>query len=189
MCRHPSAARHTRRGPTALLLRRWEQTKEGEAQLVLVGGEPGIGKSRLACVFRERLSGESCFSLRYQCSPYHVNSALYPIVEHLECAAGFAREDSSEEKLDKMQAMLAGSEAQRTAWAPLVAALLLLPLARYSPPNSKLRATLGLARLLCERGEHQAACELLTPIFAWFREGFDTKDLKEAKVLLEKLGA
>jgi tetratricopeptide (TPR) repeat protein len=53
----------------------------------------------------------------------------------------------------------------------------------------ELRASLTLARLLCERGEHQAACELLTPIFAWFREGFDTKDLKEAKVLLEKLGA
>ena len=56
----------------ALLLRRWQQAKEGEGQVVLVGGEPGIGKSRLTRVLRERLGEERHLVLRYQCSPYHL---------------------------------------------------------------------------------------------------------------------
>ena len=79
---------------------------------MLVGGEPGIGKSRLTRALRERLAAERYTVLRYQCSPYHVNSALYPVIEQLERAAGFAREDTPEQKLDKLQAVLAGSEAQ-----------------------------------------------------------------------------
>ena len=59
-------------------------------------------------VLREEIAGESHTPLRYQCSPYHLNSALYPIIEQLEFAAGFAREDTPEQKLEKLEAMLAG---------------------------------------------------------------------------------
>jgi class 3 adenylate cyclase len=116
-----------------LLLRRWVQAKAGEGQVVLMGGEPGIGKSRLARVLRERLEGEPHSSLRYQCSPYHTNSPLYPFIERMERVAGFTREDSSEQRLDKMQALLVGSEAQVGEAAPLLAALLSLPTERYPP--------------------------------------------------------
>ena len=119
----------------ALLLRRWQQAKEGEGQVVLMGGEPGIGKSRLARVLRERLRPEEYMALRFQCSPYHVNSALYPAIEQLERAAGFTREDSVEQKLDKMQAVLAGDERQVAQTAPLLAALLCLPIERYPALN------------------------------------------------------
>ena len=119
----------------ALLLRRWQQAKEGEGQVVQVGGEPGVGKSRLAHGVSERLSQERYTVLRHQCSPYHVNSALHPAIEQFERAAGFTREDSIEQKLDKMEAQLAGDELQVAAFAPLFAALLSLPTERYPPVN------------------------------------------------------
>ena len=111
----------------ALLVRRWQQAKEGEGQVMLMGGEPGIGKSRLTRVLQERLGQERYRVLHYQCSPFHVNSALYPVIEQFERAAGFTREDSAERKLDKMQAMLLGTEQQVAECAPLFAALLSLP--------------------------------------------------------------
>ena len=86
-----------------LLLRRWELAKKGEGQVVLLSGEPGIGKSRITRALRERIADEPHVRLRYQCSPFHVNSALYPMIEHLERAADFAREDSVEQKLDKLE--------------------------------------------------------------------------------------
>jgi class 3 adenylate cyclase/tetratricopeptide (TPR) repeat protein len=119
----------------ALLLSRWRRACDGEGQVVLVGGEPGIGKSRLTEVLREQIAGEPYTALRYQCSPYHLNSALYPIIGQIEFAAGFTREDTPEQKLDKMEAVLAGGPAQLAEAAPLVAALLSLPLERYPPLN------------------------------------------------------
>ena len=119
----------------ALLLRCWGQSCHGEGQVVLIGGEPGIGKSRLTQELREQIATEPYTALRYQCSPYHLNSALYPITEQLEVAAGFTREDTPEQKLDKMEAWLAGGPEQRAEAAPLVAALLLLPTDRYPPLN------------------------------------------------------
>jgi predicted ATPase len=117
----------------ALLLRRWHQACGGEGQVVLVGGEPGIGKSRLTRLLRERLGEQPYMALRYQCSPYHLPSALYPAIDQFERAAGFAREDRAEQKLDKLQAILAGSLRQVAESAPLFAALLSLPTARYPP--------------------------------------------------------
>jgi class 3 adenylate cyclase len=117
----------------ALLLRHWQWARGGEGQVVLLSGEPGIGKSRLTQALRERVKDDPHTAVRYQCSPFRVNSALYPVIEHIEFAARFAREDTSEEKLDKLEAMLVGSPAQRTEAAPLFAALLSLPMNRYPP--------------------------------------------------------
>jgi class 3 adenylate cyclase len=91
-----------------LLMRRWSKAKAGEGQVVLLSGEPGIGKSRLAAALLERLAGEPRTQLRYFCSPQHTDSALYPmIVGQLEHAAGFTYDDTSLAKLDKLDALLA----------------------------------------------------------------------------------
>jgi predicted ATPase len=90
-----------------LLMRRWEQAKRAEGCVVLISGEPGIGKSRIAKAVLDRLSNEPHIRLRYFCSPHHQDSALYPSITQLERAAGFRREDTDEQRLDKLETVLA----------------------------------------------------------------------------------
>jgi class 3 adenylate cyclase/predicted ATPase len=118
-----------------LLLERWQQTKDGEGQVVLLSGEPGIGKSRITQALRERIASDPQIRLRYQCSPYHVTSAFHPIIEQIGRAAGFERDDSPEARLDKLETLLGQSAADAAQVAPLFAALMSLPLKRYPPLN------------------------------------------------------
>ncbi len=95
----------------ALLQRRWQQTKAGEGRVVVLIGEPGIGKSRLAQAMLEQVAGEPYTRLRYFCSPHHQASALHPFMTQLEHAAGMRREDMAEARLTKLEALLALSSA------------------------------------------------------------------------------
>src|SRR5690242_4679299 len=90
-----------------LLQRRWEQAKSGEGRVVLISGEPGIGKSRLTAALSAHIESEPHTRLRYFCSPHHQDSALYPFIVQLERAAGFTRDDEPETKLDKLATLLA----------------------------------------------------------------------------------
>ena len=90
-----------------VLLRRWAGSKAGDGQVVLVSGEPGLGKSRLIGALEERLHAEPHLGLRYFCSPYNRDSALYPLVEQLGRAAGFARDDIPAAKLERLEVLLA----------------------------------------------------------------------------------
>jgi class 3 adenylate cyclase/predicted ATPase len=109
-----------------LLLRRWAKVTEGEGQVILISGEPGIGKSRLMAALSERLAAEPHTRLRYFCSPQRTDSALYPIINQLERVAGFSYDDSIEAKLKKLDVLLAKSLTPATD-AALLAELLSLP--------------------------------------------------------------
>jgi class 3 adenylate cyclase/tetratricopeptide (TPR) repeat protein len=124
-----------RESELALLLERWQEAADGMGQAVLLSGEPGIGKSRLAQVIRERAAGRPHRQLRYQCSPYRISSALHPVAEQIRRAAGFDREDDARTRLDKIEAFLGAVFDDVSATAPLFAALLSLDAGERYPPS------------------------------------------------------
>ena len=109
-----------------LLLRRWARAKSGEGQVVLLSGEPGIGKSRLTAALLEHIGREPYTRLRYFCSPHHADSALYPIIGHFERVARLAYSDSLQTKLDKLDRVCAQTAASKED-AALYAEMLSLP--------------------------------------------------------------
>jgi class 3 adenylate cyclase/tetratricopeptide (TPR) repeat protein len=117
-----------------LLLRRWDQAKQGDGQVVLISGEPGIGKSRIAQTIVQRISGEPHIRLQYFCSPYHEDSAFYPSINQLERAAGFRREDTPEQRLAKLETVLAEGTNDLNEAVPLLADLLSIPIGERYPP-------------------------------------------------------
>ena len=127
----PLVGRHEE---TELLMQRWAQAKAGDGYVVLISGEPGIGKSRIAQTIQERLSKEPHTRLRFFCSPYHQDSTLYPAIAQLERAAGFRREDTAQQRLTKLEALLAQATNEISDIAPLIADLLSIPTGDRYPP-------------------------------------------------------
>ena len=118
-----------------LLIDRWQQAGDGEGQVVLLSGEPGIGKSRVTQVLRERVAQEPHTRLRCQCSPYYTNSAFYPMITQMERAAGFERDDTAELKLQKLEMALSLGTDDVASAARLIGAMMSLPTDRYPPLN------------------------------------------------------
>jgi predicted ATPase/class 3 adenylate cyclase len=116
-----------------LLLRRWRGVSQGEGRVVVLTGEPGIGKSHITLALQERLQAEPHTSLHYFCSAHHTNSALFPFVGQLERAARFERSDTPAEKFAKLEMLLVQSAAEGDQAVALLANLLSLP------PNDRYR--------------------------------------------------
>ncbi len=116
-----------------LLVDRWEQAKDGEGQVVVISGEPGIGKSRVVQALRERLVGEDYTALSHYCSPYHTNTALYPVISMLERASRLNRNDSPATQREQLRSLLALSATDLAEAEPLLAALLSIPVDLEEP--------------------------------------------------------
>jgi hypothetical protein len=120
----------------ALLRERWAQVKDGMGQVILLSGEAGIGKSRLVQVLTAHVAAEpQAWLTPCQCSPYHQNTALYPMIDLLErVALRFDREESPPQKLRKLEGFVVQYGLPLTEAVPLFAAFLSLPLGTdYAP--------------------------------------------------------
>jgi predicted ATPase len=128
----------------------------------MLSGEPGIGKSRLVQEFKDQLGREGVTRIEFRCSPYHQNSALYPIIDHLQRLLQFARDDTPVVKLEKLQYTLSHYGFSQADTVPLLAALLSLPHpASYppltgSPQKQKEKTQAALVAWLVEEAEKAA---------------------------------
>jgi predicted ATPase len=154
----PLVGREEERG---LLQRRWAQAKEGAGQVVLLSGEPGIDKSRLLQVLSERLARETYARVECHCSPFYQNTALYPVSEHLQRLLRFTKDDSPQEKLNRLEGTLQQYGFPLPDVVPLFAPLLSLPLPEHypslslSPQKQKQKTLEALVSWLLKEAERQ----------------------------------
>ena len=170
----------------ALLLERWDLSKAGEGQAVLISGEAGIGKSRLVRALADRLKNEPHVVWRLQCSPYHTSSALFPLTENLRRALGYRAEDTVQERWEKLERMLAETGEDARVVAPIYAEMLSLDSAgRYAkleltPPELK-RLIVGTLIDRCLRTAAKSPLLLIVEDAHWIDP--TTRELIEQTIL------
>jgi class 3 adenylate cyclase/predicted ATPase len=118
----------------ALLAKRWHLAKEGDGQVVVLSGEPGIGKSRVVQEFRRLASGDMGKLAAFQCSPYHTGTAFYPFSEHLKSAIGFGHTSSTEALLDNLEATIEPAAGMSVVVMQAIASLVGLTAPDRYPP-------------------------------------------------------
>src|ERR1700736_3184943 len=144
-----------------LLLDRWQLAKTCEGHVVFLSGEPGMGKSRIVDALFERIVDDPYYHLIFQCSPYHTNSALHPVIRQFERSAGFTLEDSAAIKLEKLEALLSATDNLSDTTRNLFADLLSIPLDdRYpplelSPPQRKAATIAAIVHQLSRLAEQK----------------------------------
>jgi class 3 adenylate cyclase/predicted ATPase len=116
----------------ALLLERWRRACEGEGHVVVLSGEPGVGKSRIVLALEEQIALQTHAVLRYQCLPYYCNSSFQPVIEELERTAGIGRDDDQTARLEKLEAHLKELDAAGSM-TQLLASLLAIPIEDRGP--------------------------------------------------------
>ena len=169
-----------------LLRDRWDQVKEGRGQVVLLSGEPGIGKSRLAYTLREYVAAEGSLLFEARCSPYHQHSTLYPLIEVLQRTLLLTRQDTDEEKVAKVERALTLYNLQESL--PLFTTLLSLstpvwyPPLNLTPQKQKERTLQALLQLLIAQAERQATVSVWEDVH-WA----DPSSLEFLSLLIEQI--
>lgn len=141
----------------ALLREHWRRAGQGNGQITLVSGDAGIGKSRLLAALGEAISDQPHVHVQLQCSPYHMDSAFYPVARQIERAAGFAIDDTAASKLDKLAGLIGGDDLDCAA----VATVMSVPTAdrfgviELTPQQIKLRAIEVILRHIRDRAGEQ----------------------------------
>jgi predicted ATPase len=144
-----------------LLLERLAHVKDGMGQVVVLSGEAGIGKSRLVQVLQERAITEGATCIPLRCSPYHTNSALYPVIEHLERLLQLRRDETPQDKVANLEQALGASRLPQAEVVPLLATLLSLQHPQgyaslsLSPQQQRQKTQEALVAWLLEEAERQ----------------------------------
>lgn len=144
-----------------LLRRHWERAKDGAGQVVLLCGEPGIGKSRLVQELKEQVGTEGGTRIAFRCSPFYQHTAWYPVIEHLQRLLQFERDELPQTKLEKLAQALTRYRFPQADTVPLFAALLSLPhpdgypALNLSPQRQRQKTQEALVAWLVEEAEHQ----------------------------------
>ncbi|TMF83858.1 MAG: hypothetical protein E6I08_16650 [Chloroflexi bacterium] len=184
--RDPSSAEFIGRdAELALVLDRWSVAAAGEGQLFLLSGEPGLGKSRLCETMLAQIATETHAEIRLQCSPYHVNSPLYPVLRHLERAAGLVHDDTPAIRRGDFARLFASDEEAERAILLLGPALGLLDAvpADAAPSGSKTEVLVLLQRLLIAPAAEHPLCILVEDAH-WI----DPTTQELLSLLIERLG-
>jgi predicted ATPase/class 3 adenylate cyclase len=180
-----------REAEVALFADRWTSVREGLGQVVWVQGEAGMGKSRLVQVVKEWLAGDWTMAWECRCSPYHQNTALYPVIDLMQRALQVASESSPAQRLARLEALLAPYELALDETVPLLADLLSLPLpqGRYAPltlapPQQRERTLETLVSLLLRQAAESPLWLVIEDVH-WA----DPSTLELLQLLLAHVGA
>ena len=151
-----------RKEEVGLLERHWAQVKDGGGQVVLLSGEPGIGKSRLVQALKDQILDDGTPRIEFRCSPYYQNTALHPVIDHLEELLRFAPHEAVASRMEKLEQLLADYHFPQDDTLPLLASLLSLPMPEgclplnLNPERQKQRTLETLVGWLMEEAERQA---------------------------------
>ena len=178
-----------RREEISLLTERWSRAQEGSGQAVAVCGDAGIGKSRLVRELRNRIAGTEHSRLAIRCSPQHTNSALYPVIDYMQRALQFTRDEPQDSRLEKLEDALKGYDLERDEMVPLFAELLSIPVpaGRYpaldmTPQRKRLRTHRALVETLLEESRR-------TPVLAVWEDlhWADPSTLEVVNLFIDRL--
>jgi class 3 adenylate cyclase/predicted ATPase len=177
-----------RENELGILLERWAWARDGDGQVVLLSGEPGIGKSRMIRTLRERLGEEPHTPLSHYCSPYHTNSALYPVIDLLERAARLDRQETADAQLARLETVLGRANDRPDGALPLLAALLGVPIGgRYPPPT--MSPEMQKRRTLQALVDQLAALAAQQPVLALYEDvhWIDPSTLEFLGMVIERI--
>jgi tetratricopeptide (TPR) repeat protein len=171
------------------LLDRWQSVGDrGSGEAVLLSGEPGLGKSRIVSALRDRLESKDVPSLRFQCSPFFVNSAFYPLIANFERSLDFGRDEAPASRLDKLDALIAGHYGLPPGDVRFMAAMLSLPFEeRYGPltmaPRLVKEETIRVLADIVKAAARGGPCLLLYEDIHWA----DPSSLEALSLLMDRL--